>query len=54
MIAYQVPFTKAYEIETTGYRYNSLNVITFGRAQSDVIKWLLLYLLNTNEILVQE
>ncbi len=41
---YESPFTIAYYKETTGYCYHSVNVITFGLAQSDHIKRLLLYL----------
>ena len=38
---FKVPFTKDYYIKITGY--HSVNVITFGLAQSDHIKLLLLY-----------
>ncbi len=38
-----IPLTTAYYIKTTGYCYHSVNVITFGLAQSDHIKRLLLY-----------
>jgi hypothetical protein len=44
------PFTLAYYMKTTGYRYHSVNVITFGLAQSDHIKRLLLYYL-LNDVL---
>ncbi len=39
---FETPFTIAYYIKTTGYCYHSVNVITFGLAQSDHIKRLLL------------
>ncbi len=38
-----IPFTTAYYIKTTGYCYHSVDNITFGLAQSDHIKRLLLY-----------
>ncbi len=41
-----VPFTKTYKIKITGYCYHSGNVITFGVAQGDYIKRLLLYIPN--------
>ncbi len=41
---FKVPFTKSNLIETTGYCYHSVFVITFGLAQSDHIKRLLLYI----------
>jgi hypothetical protein len=40
---YGSPFTIAYYIKTTAYCYHSVNVITFGLAQSDHIKRLLVY-----------
>ncbi len=40
---FRIPFTTAYYIKTIGYCYHSANVITFGLAQSDHIKRLLLY-----------
>ena len=40
---FNIPFTKDYFIKITGYRYHSVSVITFGMAQSDHIKRLLLY-----------
>ncbi len=39
----KIPFTIAYYMKTTGYCYHSVIVITFGLAQSDHIKRLLLY-----------
>ncbi len=40
---FEIPFTIASSIKTTGYCYNSVNVITFGLAQSDHIKQPLQY-----------
>ncbi len=40
---FKVPFTKANLIETTGYCYHSVSVITFGLTKRDHIKRLLLY-----------
>ncbi len=40
---FEIPFTIASYIKTSSYCYNSVNVITFGLAQSDHIKRLLLY-----------
>ena len=39
----KVPFTNDYYVKTFGYCYHLVNVITFGLAQSDHIKRLLLY-----------
>jgi hypothetical protein len=40
---FEIPLPTGYYTKTTGYCYNSVNVITFGLAQSDRIKLLLLY-----------
>ncbi len=40
---FEIPFTIANYIKTTGYCYHSVNIITFGLAQCDHIKRLLLY-----------
>ncbi len=45
---FEIPLTISSYIKTTGYSYNSVNVITFGLAQSDHIKRLLLYFLNNH------
>ena len=44
IITFQSPINNRLPGKIIGYNYNSVNVITFDVAQSDHIKWLLVYL----------